>query len=90
MADHHFSRETVERFFRAELSRDESRNFVRHLLRRCPPCSALLQEVSQRQSFQLLMRGLEDTASREPDRAGRTLNRADRFTDSEARAPGSP
>ena len=30
MADEHFSRETLARFFRSELSRQENRDFVRH------------------------------------------------------------
>ncbi len=69
MTDDHFSRETLERFLRLELSREETRGFVRHLLRRCPQCSRLLQEVSQRDNFQLLLRGLEDAALRtDPDR----------------------
>jgi Ribonuclease G/E len=86
MADDHFSREAVERFFRSELSREENRDFVRHLLKRCPQCSGLLQEISQRQNFLLLIRGLEDAALREPDRPGRVLNREHRFVDPEARA----
>ena len=69
MTDDHFSRETLERFLRLELSREETRGFVRHLLRRCPQCCRLLQEVSQRDNFQLLFRGLEDAALRtDPDR----------------------
>lgn len=62
MLDEHFSRETIERFFRCELSREESRGFVRHLLRQCPRCSPLLCEVSHRGDFHLLLRGLEDAA----------------------------
>lgn len=86
MADDHFSRDTVERFFRSELSRDENRDFVRHLLKRCVRCSGLLQEVSQRQNFQLLVRGLEDAALREPDRGRRAPERTAPFIDPEARA----
>ena len=62
MLDEHFSRETLERFFRSELSKEESRGFVRHLLRRCPRCSRFLYEVAQRGNFQMLIRGLEDAA----------------------------
>ena len=64
MADDHFSRETVERFLRSELSRDENRDFVRHLLRQCPLCSPLLRDVARRQDFRFLIRGLEDAAFR--------------------------
>jgi hypothetical protein len=64
MADEHFSRETLERFFRSELSREESCDFVRHLLRQCPRCSRLVREAAHRDSFQLLLRGLEEVALR--------------------------
>jgi hypothetical protein len=68
MADEHFSRVTLERFFRSELSRAEARDLVRHLLRRCPRCSGLLRDVAHGESFQLLLRGLEDAALRtDPD-----------------------
>jgi anti-sigma factor RsiW len=62
MADEHFSRVSLERFFRSELSRQEARDVVRHLLRRCPKCHALLRHVANGESFQLLLRGLEDAA----------------------------
>lgn len=62
MADACFSRETLERFFRSELSKAESRDFVRHLLRQCPRCSRLVREATRRESFQLLLRGLEQAA----------------------------
>lgn len=68
MADDHFSRETIERFFGSDLSRDENRNFIRHLLRQCPLCSPLLRDVARRQDFRFLIRGLEDAAFRfDPD-----------------------
>lgn len=80
MVDEHFSRVTLERFFRSELSRQETRDFVRHLLRRCPQCSRLLREVSQREKFQLLLRGLEDAALRaDPDRDEPALARVSIF-----------
>jgi hypothetical protein len=84
MADEHFSRETLERFFRSELSREEARDFVRHLLRHCPQCSRLLREVSQRDNFQLLLRGLEDAA--DPDRGKAPLARISIFPNRGARA----
>lgn len=66
MADEHFSWEIIERFFRTELSRDETRGFVRHLLRQCPRCSGLLQEVSKGRSFRLMIHRLE-SPSLSPD-----------------------
>jgi hypothetical protein len=62
MADEHFSRVSLERFFRSELPRQEARDLVRHLLRRCPQCQGLLRDVANGESFQLLLRGLEDAA----------------------------
>jgi hypothetical protein len=62
MADACFSRAILERFFRSELSREESRDFVRHLLRQCPRCSRLVREAARRESCQLLLRGLEEAA----------------------------
>jgi hypothetical protein len=64
MADQHFSWATLERFFRSELSREETRDVVRHLLRQCPDCSGILQAVSGRENFRWLIRGLEDVTSR--------------------------
>lgn len=86
MADDHFSRETVLRFLQSELSRDENRDFVRHLLKQCPQCSLLLQEVTQRQDFRFLIRDLEDTALRcDPDPYKRILRRTFRTIEQEAR-----
>jgi hypothetical protein len=62
MADEHFSRVSLERFFRSALSRQEARELVRHLLRRCPQCTRLLREVSNGESFHLLLCDLEDAA----------------------------
>jgi hypothetical protein len=87
MPDDHFSRDTIERFFRSELSHEETRGFVRHLLRRCPQCSRLLQEVSQRDNFQLLLRGLEDAALRtDPEHDQPPLARISIFPSRAARA----
>lgn len=86
MADDHFSRETVLRFLQSELSRDENRDFVRHLLRQCPECSQLIQEVSQRQDFRFLIRDLEDSALRcDPDPYKQILRRTFRTIEQEAR-----
>lgn len=88
MADDHFSRETIERFLRSELSRDENRDFVRHLLRQCPLCSPLMRDVARRQDFRFLIRGLEDAAFRfDPDSYERLLEKVDRRAEeSEVRA----
>jgi hypothetical protein len=87
MADEHFSRVSLERFFRSELSRGEARDIVRHLLRRCPLCTGLLREVANGESFQLLLRGLEDAALHtDPDRVEPMLAKVSLFR----RARASP
>ena len=86
MAEDHFSRETVLHFLQSELSKDETRDFVRHLLRQCPECSRLVQEVSQRQDFRFLIRDLEDSALRcDPDPYKRILRRTFQTIEQEAR-----
>jgi len=64
MEDEHFSYETVERFFRSELSRGENRAFVRHLLRQCQRCSRLVKEVAYRLSLQSMVGGEQGTTLR--------------------------
>ena len=60
MRDEHFSRDTAEQFFRAELPQSESMRFIRHLLRQCPSCSGMLREIAQRRNFRvMLLRGTE-------------------------------
>ncbi|MEA2605206.1 MAG: hypothetical protein QOF89_6198 [Acidobacteriota bacterium] len=62
MIDEHFSRYTVEQFFRSALSQAEMMPFVRHLLRQCPACCGLVREVVQSRSFRLvLLRGGSDS-----------------------------
>ena len=86
MADACFSRETLERFFRSELSREESRAFVRHLLRQCPRCSRLVREAARGESCQLLLRGLEEAALRsEPVPEPPVLAKVSPFPSREAR-----
>jgi hypothetical protein len=69
MTDEHFSRTTVEQFFRSELPRGEMMLFVRHLLRRCPGCCGLVREVTQSRTFRLvLLRGGADSGEPMPDR----------------------
>lgn len=64
MAEEHFSHEVIERFFRAELSRVENREIVRHLLKRCARCTRLVREVADGQKLQCLVHGLEAGVSR--------------------------
>jgi hypothetical protein len=38
MGEGHFPRGTMQRLFRAQLNRDQSRAVIHHLLRSCPVC----------------------------------------------------
>jgi tetratricopeptide (TPR) repeat protein len=67
MADEHFPREFVEKFFRSELSREESQGIVRHLLAQCAECSALAQAVARRENFKLLNGGEAPAFRSDPD-----------------------
>jgi hypothetical protein len=49
----HFSRDTMQRFLRAELSRRENQSVVRHLLRRCPVCAGVAREADRREGLKL-------------------------------------
>ena len=51
MEEEHFPRETLELFFRGKLSRDESRQVVRHLLARCPQCVQASSEIANRENL---------------------------------------
>jgi tetratricopeptide (TPR) repeat protein len=51
MNDEHVSRELLERFFRAELSRRDTYEVVRHLMRRCEGCLAAAVEVGGEEGF---------------------------------------
>jgi hypothetical protein len=87
MADEHFARVTLERFFRAELSREESRDLVRHLLRRCPQCAGVLRDVADQDSFQMLLHGPEDVAlAAEPEPAEPAHAKVSLFSGRGARA----
>ena len=69
MTDEHFSRHTVEQFFRSELQQAEMMLFVRHLLRRCPGCCGLVREVTQSRTFRLvLLQGGSDSGEPMLDR----------------------
>jgi tetratricopeptide (TPR) repeat protein len=47
----HASRELMQRFFRAELSRRDTREVVRHLLARCPECLDTAHEIGRMEGF---------------------------------------
>ncbi|MFP5288033.1 MAG: hypothetical protein ACLGI9_20015, partial [Thermoanaerobaculia bacterium] len=51
MEDEHFPRETIERFMEAELSREETREIVRHLLARCRICLAAVGAAARREEL---------------------------------------
>jgi hypothetical protein len=44
----------MERFLRAELSRGENQEIIRHLLTECPACRAMIREAAQRQGFKVV------------------------------------
>ena len=47
----HASRELMQRFFRAELCRDDTREIVRHLLAQCPECLDTAHEIGRMEGF---------------------------------------
>jgi hypothetical protein len=51
MSEFHVVGEQVERFLRAEASRQENREIVRHLLAECPLCRETVQGAARRQGF---------------------------------------
>lgn len=57
MGDEHFPRESIERFMKAELSREETREIVRHLLARCPSCVAAASAAMRRHDLDSLPEG---------------------------------
>lgn len=66
MVDEHFSRESMEKFYRSELSREEIRGIVRHLLAQCAECSAMAQAVARRENFKLLDGGAPSGRASDP------------------------
>lgn len=50
----HVERESMERFLRAELSREENQEIIRHLLTECPVCRDTIQEAARRQGLKVL------------------------------------
>lgn len=53
MSEIHVRRQTMERFLRAELSRRENQEIVRHLLTDCPVCRETVREAARRQGFKV-------------------------------------
>lgn len=51
MSEYHVMGEQVERFLRAEATRQENREIVRHLLAECPLCRETVQVAARRQGF---------------------------------------
>lgn len=64
----HVGRESMERFLRAELPREENQEIIRHLLTECPVCRAMVREAAQRQGFKVLP----------PETVGETISRSAR------------
>jgi len=53
MSEFHVRREQVERFLRAEATRIENREIVRHLLAECPLCRETVQGAARREGFKI-------------------------------------
>ncbi|HEX7183552.1 MAG TPA: hypothetical protein VF756_17085 [Thermoanaerobaculia bacterium] len=51
MADDHVSRELLQRFFRSELSRRDTQEVVRHLMRRCGECQERAIQVGAEEGY---------------------------------------
>jgi tetratricopeptide (TPR) repeat protein len=51
MAEDHVSRELMQRFFRSELSRQDTHEVVRHLMRQCEDCLAVAVEVGAEEGY---------------------------------------
>jgi hypothetical protein len=49
----HFDQDVLQRFLRAELSRQENQSVVRHLLSRCPHCLEVMQEADRAEGLRL-------------------------------------
>lgn len=53
-SESHVGRESMERFLRAELSREENQEIIRHLLTECPVCREVVHEAARRQGLKVL------------------------------------
>lgn len=51
MAEEHVSRELLQRFFRSELSRRDTHEVIRHLMRRCEKCLEVAVEVGAEEGY---------------------------------------
>ena len=54
MSKFHVRREQMERFLRTELSREENREIIRHLLAECPVCRETMRQAARRQGFKVV------------------------------------
>lgn len=54
MSEYHVGHEEMERFLRAELSREENREIIRHLLTECPLCQDTVRLAARRQGFKVM------------------------------------
>ncbi len=50
----HFSQRTMEKFLRAELTRPENAEVVRHLLAQCQVCQDTMRTAALQQGFEAL------------------------------------
>ncbi len=53
MPEFHVRREQMERFLRAESSRQENREIIRHLLAECELCQKMVRDAARRQGFKV-------------------------------------
>lgn len=51
MSEFHVRRDQMERFLRAESSRQENREIIRHLLAECELCRETVRDAARRQGF---------------------------------------
>lgn len=59
MQDVHFTERTMQRFLRAELSRQENAEVIRHILAQCPVCQETMRSAARLQGFELLEQEVE-------------------------------
>ena len=53
MSEYHVMSEQMERFLRAESTRQENLEIIRHLLAECPICRETVQVAARRQGFKI-------------------------------------
>ena len=53
MSEFHVKSELMESFLRAEATRQENREIVRHLLAECPLCRETVQGAARRHGFKI-------------------------------------